>query len=81
MDPLKLTEVRSVTDYEFVSRQQHLEATHPQFCLESSSLCRITFVRDQFHRRCPLGELALPVCHGGQRNDDEVGGALLLGFN
>ena len=81
MDPLKLAEVGSVTDYEFVSCQQYLEVTHAQFSLESSSLCWIALIRNHLHRRCPLGELALPVGHGGQRNDDEVGATLTLGFN
>jgi hypothetical protein len=65
MDPLKLTEVGSVADYEFVSCQQDLEVTHAQFSLKGSSLCGITLVRDHLHRRRPLGELALPVGHGG----------------
>jgi hypothetical protein len=81
MDPLKLTEVGSVTDDEFVSRQQHLEVAHAQFSLEGSSLCRITLVRDHLHGRRPLGKLALPVGHGSQGNDDEVGAALTLDFN
>lgn len=81
MNPLKFTEVGSVTDYEFVSCQQYLEVTHAQFSLEGSSLCWITLVRDQLHRWRPLGELALPVGHRGQRNDDEVGTALTLDFD
>ena len=81
MNPLKLTEVGSVTDYEFVGSQQYLEVAHAQFSLEGSSLCRITLVRDHLHRRRPLCKLTLPVGHGGQRNYNEVGATLTLGFD
>ena len=68
----KVTEVKSVTDDEFVSRQQHFEVAHVQFSLEVSSLCWIALKRDHSGWR-PLGNLALPV---GQGNDGEVGAGI-----
>ena len=81
MNPSNLSQDWSVLDDVLIRREQHLELAHPDLVLQRTTLLRVALVRDHIHTRCPLRKLAGPICHGRQRDNDEVRATLLLGLD
>ena len=81
VNPLDLRQNGPVLDDVLVSCQKDLELVHAQLRLKRTTLSGIAFVGDHANTRCPLGELATPISHCRQWDDDEIRPALSLGFN
>ena len=81
MDPLHPTKRRPVLDDILVRCEQDLELTGANLVLQRTALGRVALVGDHLDPRRPLGELARPVRHGRERDDDQVWAPLFLNLD
>ena len=81
MEPLALAKLWTILDNVLVRCEENLEVVRAKLALQSTTLCRVAFVRDHPDRWGPLGEFSRPIGHGRQGGDDEVRTALAFDLN